>query len=94
MTERKYTMATYKSSSWYVDAEGKPSAINSRFHDDRYEAERQFHLYCASAATSEHPLHVSLLETIDGTQLKRECYRHEVALVEEEPIVEEPTEAE
>ena len=69
-------MTNYKTSSWFVDAEGTPSAINSRNHEDRFDAERQYHLYCASAATSEHPVHVALLETIDGKQLKRECYRH------------------
>lgn len=70
-------MVNFKSSSWFVDAEGNPSTINSRNHEDRFDAERQYHLYCASAATSEHPIHVALLETIDGVQIKRECYRHE-----------------
>lgn len=76
-------MVNFKTSSWYVDAEGNPSTINSRNHEDRFDAERQYHLYCASAATSEHPIHVALLETIDGTQIKRECYRHEVVPAEE-----------
>ena len=76
-------MVNFKSSSWYVDAEGNPSTINSRNHEDRFDAERQYHLYCASAATSEHPIHVALLETIDGVQIKRECYRHEVVPTEE-----------
>lgn len=70
-------MVNFKSSSWFVDADGNPSTINSRNHEDRFDAERQYHLYCASAATSEHPIHVALLETIDGVQIKRECYRHE-----------------
>lgn len=70
-------MVNFKTSSWFVDAEGNPSTINSRNHEDRFDAERQYHLYCASAATSEHPIHVALLETIDGTRIKRECYRHE-----------------
>lgn len=76
-------MVNFKTSSWFVDAEGNPSVINSRNHEDRFDAERQYHLYCASAATSEHPIHVALLETIDGTQIKRECYRHEVVPTEE-----------
>lgn len=76
-------MVNFKSSSWYVDADGNPSTINSRNHEDRFDAERQYHLYCASAATSEHPIHVALLETIDGVQIKRECYRHEVVPTEE-----------
>lgn len=70
-------MVTYRTASWFVDAEGTVSAINSRTHTDRYDAERQYHLYCAAAATSEYPMHVSILETIDGIQIKRECYRHE-----------------
>lgn len=76
-------MVNFKSSSWFVDADGNPSTINSRNHEDRFDAERQYHLYCASAATSEHPIHVALLETIDGVQIKRECYRHEVVPTEE-----------
>lgn len=75
-------MVNFKSSSWFVDADGNPSTINSRNHEDRFDAERQYHLYCASAATSEHPIHVALLETIDGVQIKRECYRHEVVQTE------------
>lgn len=77
-------MVNFKTSSWFVDAEGNASAINSRYHEDRFEAERQYHLYCASAATSEYPMHVSLLETIDGIQIKRECYRHEAVAAEVE----------
>ena len=76
-------MVNFKTSSWFVDAEGNASTINSRYHEDRFEAERQYHLYCAAAATSENPMHVSLLETIDGVQIKRECYRHEVVPTEE-----------
>lgn len=86
-------MVNFKSSSWFVDAEGNPSTINSRNHEDRFDAERQYHLYCASAAASEHPIHVALLETIDGVQIKRECYRHEVVPTEE-PTEEGETENE
>ena len=76
-------MTQYKTSSWYVDASGVAQTPSVKYHEDRFQAERQYHLYCAAAATSENPMHVSLLETIDGVQIKRECYRHEVVPTEE-----------
>ena len=71
-------MTNFKTSSWYVDANGVAQPQTTKYHEDRYEAERQYHLFCASAATSVYPTHVALLETIDGIQIKRECYKHEV----------------
>ena len=69
-------MTQFKSSAWYVDAEGVAHTPTVKFHEDRFDAERQYHLFCASAATSEYPVHVAVLETVDGSQIKRECYRH------------------
>lgn len=69
-------MNQYKTSSWYVDSDGIAHTPTIKFHDDKFEAERQYHLFCAAAATSEYPLHVALLELVDGTQLKREFYVH------------------
>lgn len=72
-------MNNYKTSSWYVNAEGVAQTPTVKYHDDRFTVERQYHLFCAAAATSEHPVHVALLETVDGVQVKRECYRHVTA---------------
>ena len=69
-------MNQYKTSSWYVDSDGIAHTPTIKFHEDKFEAERQYHLFCAAAATSEYPLHVALLELVDGTQLKREFYVH------------------
>lgn len=69
-------MTQYKTSSWYVDASGVAQTPSVKYHEDRFQAERQYHLYCAAAATSEYPVHVALLETVEGDQIKRECYRH------------------
>ena len=69
-------MTQYKTSSWYVNAEGVAQTPTVKFHEDQFEAERQYHLFCAAAATSEYPLHIAVLELVDGTQLKREFYRH------------------
>jgi len=71
-------MTNFKTSSWYVDSEGVAQPQTTKYHEDRYEAERQYHLFCAAAATSQYPVHVALLETVDGIQIKRECYKHEV----------------
>ena len=75
---KEKTMTNFKTSSWYVDANGVAQPQTTKYHEDRYEAERQYHLFCAAAATSEYPTHVAVLETIDGIQIKRECYKHEV----------------
>lgn len=80
----------YKTSSWYVNSEGTAQTPTVKFHDDRYEAERQYHLFCAAAATSEYSTHVAVLETVDGYQVKRECYHH---ASEAETPVEETAEA-
>lgn len=77
-------MTSYKTSSWFVNEEGTAQTPTVKFHEDRYEAERQYHLFCAAAATSEYPTHVAVLETVDGMQIKRECYRH--AQDEEEQV--------
>ena len=69
-------MTQFKSSTWYVDAEGVAHTPTVKFHENRFDAERQYHLFCAAAATSEYPVHVAVLETVDGSQIKRECYRH------------------
>lgn len=69
-------MTQFKSSTWYVDAEGVAHTPTVKFHENRFDAERQYHLFCAAAATSEYPVHVAMLETVDGSQIKRECYRH------------------
>lgn len=66
----------YKTSSWYVNSDGVAQTPTVKFHEDRFTAERQYHLFCAAAATSEYPTHVALLETVDGAQIKRECYHH------------------
>lgn len=79
----------YKTSGWHVTSEGTAETPSVRFHEDRYEAERQYHLYCAAAATSSYPTDVAVLETVDGRQLKRECYYHGT----EEEETEETTEA-
>jgi hypothetical protein len=75
---KEKTMTNFKTSSWYVDANGVAQPQTTKYHEDRYEAERQYHLFCAAAATSAYPTHVALLETIDGIKIKRECYKHEV----------------
>lgn len=65
---------------------GTMSAINSRQFTDRLQAERQFHLYCAAACTSNYPTDTAVLMTADGFVLERKTWEHREA---EEPTVEE-----
>jgi len=73
----------YKTESWYIDEEGTAHTPTVKFFDDKFEAERQYHLFCAAAATSEYPTHIATLETIDGTRLKKETYNHSTDSTEE-----------
>lgn len=68
---------------------GQASAPNSRQFTDRNQAERQYHLYCAAAATSNYPSDTAILMTADGFVLETKSWTHEVA---PEPEPEEQTE--
>ena len=79
----------YKTSGWHVDSEGTASTPVVKFHEDYYAAARQYHLFAASAATSDYPTDVALFETVDGRQIERVCYKHtddteETSVVSEE----------
>ena len=54
---------------------GKPEAVNNRY-GERAEMERQFHLYCASAATNEADNDVDSIEwgTIEGGAIEHKVY--------------------
>lgn len=67
---------------------GEPQAINNRF-GERADMERQYHLYCASAATNADGNDVDSIEwgTVEQGALERKTW---VWPVEEEPPVEEP----
>lgn len=69
-------MATlYKTSSWKVGADGTATTPTVKYHDNRQDAEYQYHLFCANIAKAEeYPVRVALLEDVRGHQMKRECY--------------------
>lgn len=54
---------------------GEPQAINNRF-GERADMERQFHLYCASAATNEAANDVDSIEwgTVEQGALERKTW--------------------
>ena len=58
--------------------DGQPQPINSRF-GTREEMERQFHLYCASAATNADGFEVDSIEwgTIEQGVVERHVWTHE-----------------
>ena len=63
---------------------GTPQTINNRF-GERAEMERQYHLYCASAATNADENEIDSIEwgTIEGGILERKVWQHPV---ETEPV--------
>ncbi len=68
---------------------GEPQAINNRF-GERADMERQYHLYCASAATNEAGNEVDSIEwgTIEQGVIERKVWNWEA------PEAEEPEPAE
>ena len=68
---------------------GTPQTINNRY-GDRAEMERQFHLFCASAATNTDGNNVDSIEwgTIEQGVLERKVWITEPAPVEETPAEE------
>lgn len=63
---------------------GQASAPNTRQFTDRNQADRQFHLYCAAAATSNYPSDSAILMTAEGFVLESKTWKHE-AQPEPEP---------
>ena len=63
---------------------GQASAPNTRQFTDRNQAERQFHLYCAAAATSAYPTDTAILMTAEGFVLETKTWKHEGAEPEAE----------
>ena len=72
------TEPIYMTMGMHVDANGVPQTPSTRFHSDRNEAERQYCLYRASAATSQWPQDTAVLMTVDGFVLESKTYTHEV----------------
>ena len=64
---------------------GEPQSVNNRF-GTRQEMERQFHLYCASAATNEAGNEVDAIEwgTIEGGVIERKRWTWPVEQEESE----------
>lgn len=64
---------------------GVPSTPNTRYHTDRNEAERQYCLYRAAAATSNYEKDTAVLMTVDGFVLETKTYTHGQPEPEAEP---------
>lgn len=54
-----------------------------KYFDDRNQAERQFHLFCAAASISSYETDVAVLMTMDGQTIERKTWHHAVAESEE-----------
>ena len=63
---------------------GQPVTPSTRYFTDRNEAERQYCLYRAAAATSNYERDTAILMTIDGFMLESKTYTHEPAPEAEE----------
>lgn len=72
--------------------DGAPVAVNNRY-GERQEMERQFHLYCASAATNADGNSVDSIEwgTIEQGTIERKVWIWPVEPVEETPAEPEET---
>lgn len=74
--------------------DGNPQSINNRF-GTRPEMERQYHLYCASAATNADGFEVDSIEwgTVENGVIERKVWINDTPeeTPAEEPTVEEPT---
>lgn len=78
---------TYMAMGIHV-VDGTPQTPSTRYYDDRNQAERQFHLYCAAAATSEYETDTAILMTVDGQTLERKVWHHVVEVTPEEETTE------
>lgn len=65
---------------------GEPQSVNNRF-GTRQEMERQYHLYCASAATNEAGNDVDSIEwgTVENGIIERKRWTWPVETPENEP---------
>ena len=63
---------------------GQPTTPSTRYFTDRNEAERQYCLYRAAAATSNYERDTAILMTIDGFMLESKTYTHEPQAAAEE----------
>lgn len=55
---------------------GEPKTPSTRYHSDRNEAERQYCLYRAAAATSNYEVDTAVLMTIEGFVIESKTYTH------------------
>jgi hypothetical protein len=51
--------------------------MNTRQFTDRLQAERQYHLYCAAACTSNYESDTAMLMTAEGFVLEQKTWHHE-----------------
>ena len=93
-------MADYMTMGIHTE-NGTPKTPVTKFHTDRNEAERQYCLFRAAAATSQYEVDTAVFMTVDGFVLESKTYTHAPAPApapepepEPEPEVEESAEPE
>ena len=84
-------MANYMTMGIHTE-NGTPKTPTVKFHTDRNEAERQYCLFRASAATSQYEVDTAVFMTVDGFVLESKTYTHTPPAPEPEPEPEEPVE--
>ena len=55
---------------------GTPQTPSTRYHTNRNEAERQYCLYRAAAATSNYEQDTAVFMTIEGEIIESKTYKH------------------
>lgn len=68
-------MANYMTMGIHTE-NGVPKTQTTKFHTDRNEAERQYCLFRAAAATSSYEVDTAVLMTVDGFVLETKTYTH------------------
>ena len=63
-----------------VEIKGKADGaveVSTYKKETREEAEKAYHSILAVAAVSTHPVHSALILNVEGSTLKKDCYKHE-----------------
>lgn len=47
-----------------------------KYHSDRNEADRQYHLFCAAASTSSYDVDTAVIMTVSGFMIESKTWEH------------------
>ena len=85
---------TYMTMGIITKQDGTTSQPSVRYFTYRNEAESQYHLYCAAAATSTDAIYTAMLLTTEGFVLEYKTWKHDAPAPEPTPEPEGESEEE